>query len=281
MDSAAAHTSTKPALRRPVRVECSAGNDLIASTSTTMIVLLPVYNEQAVVTESLAAVAREAAAEPTTEFVFVDDGSTDSTVELIRAGLLQLPEPIAKRVGLLALGTNAGKGAALRAAMLQLAPRAPAICFMDGDMAYDLSHARRLREAMEAEGAQVAIGSRRESPEERRNTRRLRRILGAGFNHFARAALGLPYLDTQAGVKGFSSAAALDLFSRSRLSGFAFDAELLYVAKLHGLKVAEVPARVNRAHRRKPTKVNLLADSLRMVRDIAAIRWNHLRGRYR
>jgi glycosyltransferase involved in cell wall biosynthesis len=246
-----------------------------------MVVLLPVYNEEAVILASLAAVAKEAAAEPSIRFTFVDDGSTDRTVDVLRTGLESLPPATAGRITLMPLGANAGKGAALRAAVLRCAPTTPVICFMDGDLAYDPSHARRLMEAMLRANAPIAIGSRRESPKELRNTRRLRRILGQGFNRVVRIGLGLPFRDTQAGVKAFTSEAAISIFSRSRLDGFAFDAELLYTAKLHNLAVVEVPARVNRAHRRKPTKVNLVSDSLRMLRDIARIRWNHLRGRYR
>ena len=80
-----------------------------------------------------------------------------------------------------------------------------------------------------------------------------------------RALLGLPFGDTQCGLKGFRRYAALEVFGRARLDGFAFDAEVLFLARRLGLVVSEVPVR---AEERDGSKVQLVVDALGMLRDV-------------
>ena len=119
------------------------------------------------------------------------------------------------------------------------------VVFMDGDMAYGLDHLDEMTLALRTHD--VVIGSRRESPEERRNTRKFRRLSGWCFNRLVRLGLSLPYQDTQAGLKGFRLSAARAIFERVTLSGFAFDVEVLFIARRLGYSIAEIPARVARA----------------------------------
>jgi dolichyl-phosphate beta-glucosyltransferase len=83
--------------------------------------------------------------------------------------------------------------------------------------------------------------------------------------------------DTQCGFKMFRGAAAHDLFSRMRMTGFSFDVEVLLMAQLRGLRVAEVP--VNWTHQ-PGSRVNLVRDSLHMAYDLLVIRAHVLRGDY-
>ena len=89
------------------------------------------------------------------------------------------------------------------------------------------------------------------------------------FNRAIRALLGLPFGDTQCGLKGFRRPAALEVFGRSRLDGFAFDAEVLFLARRLGLTVSEVPVR---AEERDGSKVQLVVDALDMLRDVLRVR---------
>jgi hypothetical protein len=67
------------------------------------------------------------------------------------------------------------------------------------------------------------------------------------------------------------------IFEQQRTHGFGFDPEILLLAQKRGLRIAEIPVRW--AHD-PATKVNVVLDSLRMLRDLLAIRWNVLTGRY-
>lgn len=277
----------------PVAVELKTGKAGMSAdrppTGVVMSVIMPVYNEEATLPKTLDAVSAYAAEHPEVRFVIADDGSRDGSVELVRSrlGLIggaemgadgRLMGPGDARVVLLALTPNGGKGEVVRRAMRVV--ESPMLAFMDGDLAY--LPEEHLPEMIEKLGRfDVVIGARHESFEERRNTKRLRRVMGWTFNKVVRAGLGLGFEDTQAGVKGFRREAAKAIFSRSRLSGFSFDVELLFVAKRLGLSVVEIPAKVARAHRKKPTKVNLATEPVRMLGDLGKVRWNWLRGRYK
>ncbi len=91
-------------------------------------------------------------------------------------------------------------------------------------------------------------------------------------------ALALPGLvDTQCGFKCFRADAVVQLFGRQRLHGFAFDVEVLFLARKQGLRVIEVPIDW---YYHSLSKVRPVRDSAAMVRDILRIRWHYLRGRY-
>ena len=105
-----------------------------------------------------------------------------------------------------------------------------------------------------------------------------RSVLGTLFNAAVRRG-GIPGIaDTQCGFKLFRRAVAQELFSYASINGFGFDLELLYLAQRRGYRIAEVP--VNWSD--KPgSKVRVLRDGLCMLFDLAVIRRNNVRGRYR
>ena len=82
------------------------------------------------------------------------------------------------------------------------------------------------------------------------------------------------FTDTQCGFKLFDAAAAHDLFSRMRMSGYSFDVEVLLMALRSGYRVDEVP--VNWTHQ-PGSKVHVIRDGLRMAIDVMRIRANALR----
>jgi hypothetical protein len=97
------------------------------------------------------------------------------------------------------------------------------------------------------------------------------------FNRVMRLLLGLPFHDTQCGLKGFRRGAAEAVFRRARVDGFAFDAEALLVARRLGLQVVEVPVT---AEERQGSKVHLGGDALRMLADVWKVRRAAARGVY-
>ena len=249
---------------------------------TRVCVLLPIHNEQMVVARAIDAVVEFAERHPDYSFVFVDDASTDDTAGIAHHRLIGHKErwgrssELSHHVRMRSLMRNRGKCGAVRAAMKRA--DADLVCFLDGDMAYSLDHLPVLVKALET--ADVAIGSRSLVATHESRPGLLRRVLGESFNRLVRFILGLPYKDTQAGLKGFRAAAARKLFAVQRLRSFAFDAELLYLAKKFKMRVAEVPARVSPEHAQVPSSVNLVLDPLRMLGAIIAVRVNDWRERY-
>jgi dolichyl-phosphate beta-glucosyltransferase len=105
-----------------------------------------------------------------------------------------------------------------------------------------------------------------------------RHLLRRIFNLMVRGCLGIEVSDCQAGLKGFRRAAADIVFPRQRLDGFAFDVELLYIARRFKLDVRQVP--VEFRYFSEPSLVYFLRDSVCALRDLVRIRLNALRGRY-
>jgi hypothetical protein len=125
----------------------------------------------------------------------------------------------------------------------------------------------------------VAIGSRavnRELIEVHES--RFREFAGIIFNKIVRILLRLPFVDTQCGFKAFRREKCKIIFEQQTIERFGFDPELLYLARHHGLKTAEVAVRWSHS---PATKINLWRDSLQMFLDVLIIRWNAIRGRYR
>lgn len=201
------------------------------------------------------------------EVILVDDGSRDDTLDRARALLGTLENA---RGTAISLGVNRGKGAAVREGMLKATGTVR--LFADADNATPIEEMDRLL-PMVSSPRHIVIGSRsidRSMLEIRQPWWRER--MGMSFNLIMRSLVGLPFHDTQCGFKLFGAEAAQVCFSRQKLDGFAFDVELLWIAKLQGLEVKETQVRWRHVDE---SRVDPLRDSLRMLRDALKIRWLH------
>lgn len=232
-------------------------------------VIIPVFNECETITRTLSAVCDFAKANPDYYFLFVNDGSKDNTAEIIRNNIIGIPN-----ISFLDLKKNKGKATALKSAVDIL--DTDYICFTDGDLAYSLNHLFLLVEALE--NNEVVIGNRNLGEKNIRNIKRI--IAGEAFNRMVRVILNLNITDTQAGIKGFRKEAAKELFTLNRIKNFAFDAELLYVAKLKGYRIGQIPAKVNEFHQKRPSTVKVFYHSPIMFVSLFKIIFNRIIGRY-
>jgi dolichyl-phosphate beta-glucosyltransferase len=150
------------------------------------------------------------------------------------------------------------------------------VLFTDADLSAPIAEADKLLAALADHD--VAIGSR---AMDRRlisvHQSLFREYAGIVFNFIVRAILRLPFVDTQCGFKAFRRDPCRVIFEQQRIERFGFDPELLYLARHHGLRAAEIPVRW--AHS-PATKVSMLRDSVQMFLDVFIIRWNALSGRY-
>lgn len=256
-----------------------------------MLVVLPVYRESASAAASVARVADFAAADPRFEFVFFDDGSPDDSARIIESELRRaaIATPgVGDRVRLLRGGVNRGKAGAIAAGLAALTgpldgPAAPGsppyFAFLDGDLAYDPGHLATMLDLLAR--FDVVIGSRHMSEAGRGPQGIARAAMGIGFNTLSRICLRRAYRDTQAGLKGFRTPAAREIFRRLTVRDFSFDVELLFIARKRGCSIAEMPATVGAGHRAAPSSVRLLRDPIRMFTSLLRIRLNAWRGRYK
>lgn len=234
-------------------------------------VVVPAFNEEArlgpTVREYLAYCRWTARR---TELIVVDDGSVDRTSAVVNALETEYPE-----VRLIRLAENHGKGHAVRSGVVNA--QGKLVLFADADGATPLSEIERLEAAIEA-GADVAIGSRAlQDDKVKVNARLHRRLIGRIFHGLVEMLTVSGVKDTQCGFKLFRGPVAHDLFSRMRIRGFSFDVELLMMAQRRGYRIVEVP--VNWTHQ-PGSKVNLVTDSARMLRDLFVIRGRYISGQY-
>jgi glycosyltransferase involved in cell wall biosynthesis len=235
-------------------------------TGTALTLIFPCYNEAERLPQTLTAYLAELPRQPgEVEILVVDDGSTDQTFAVAKAIAAQ-----DDRVRVIRSQPNRGKGHGVRTGMLEAAGEL--IVFTDADGSYGPHEVARVAAALA--GAPVAIGSR---PAGWATGPPARRLASRLFNCAIRELLGLPFFDTQCGLKGFRRQAALEVFGRARLDGFAFDVEVLFLARRLGLAVNEVPVR---AEVRDGSKVQLVVDALGMLGDVLRVRRWALSGGY-
>ncbi len=234
-------------------------------------IVIPAFNEEKRLPATLERIANYIdMSGRTTEVIVVDDGSTDRTAEvaeLFRGRIADL------RV--VSNGRNRGKGYSVRNGSLEA--RGEVVLFTDADLSAPIEEADKLLAKMGE--FDVAIGSRAMN---RRlievHESKFREFAGIVFNRIVRLILRLPFVDTQCGFKAFRRKKCRIIFEQQTIERFGFDPELLYLARHHGLKIAEVAVRW--AHS-PATKVNMMRDSVQMFLDVLVIRWNALLGRYR
>jgi dolichyl-phosphate beta-glucosyltransferase len=246
-------------------------NDARGSDGAGLSIVVPAYNEVPRLPVTLPRVIAyaETLSEPV-EIIVVDDGSDDGTGEI--ADTLGRA---CRFLTVLRSDRNRGKGAAVRRGML--AARLGHVLFTDVDLSTPIEETVKLRAALAA-GADVAIGSRRLAQSDVQiHQPWLRELAGRTFSGLASLLLLPGIRDSQCGFKAFRRPIARELFGRQRLDGFGFDAEVLWLARQLGFRVAEVPI-VWRDDRR--SNVRLLRDSGGMLLDLGRVRLNAWSGRY-
>jgi len=232
-------------------------------------VVIPAHNEERRIGGTLRRVTEYLLKQPySAEIVVVDDVSKDGTSQAVQPFTGGQPPVILIRRE----GRN-GKGAAVACGMLSASGKRR--LFSDADLSTPIEESEKLLAAMD-EGCDIAIASRM-APGAQVDRPAIRELYARGFNLLVRV-LALPGIhDSQCGFKAFTAAATADLFPRLTITGWAFDAELLFLALKRGWRVSEVPVRwiYNSESKMRPIR-----DTFTMSRDILRVRWQAMRGLY-
>jgi len=195
-------------------------------------VVIPAFNEARRLPATLARVGEHLAAQGRPhEILVVDDGSSDGTADVARSA--------GADVRVLRHEPNRGKGYAVRRGML--AATGARRLMTDADLSTPIEELARLEAELDR-GWDVAIGSRAVAGARVEvHQPAYREAMGRVFNVLVQVLLLPGLADTQCGFKLFTAGAADAAFRACRLDGFSFDVEALYVARLRGLRIAEVP----------------------------------------
>ena len=227
--------------------------------------VIPCFNEEARIGDTLRVTLDYLASNaPDSELIVVNDGSTDATAAIAREKL----DGARIQTRLLENFPNRGKGAAVRSGLL--AAREPIGLFFDADLSTPLGETPKLIEPIANGEVDIAFGSRALDRSLIGVHQPWRREQGGRvFNLLVRVATSLPFWDTQCGFKAFQLDVCRPILEAAHVNGFAFDVELLFLAHRAGLRIREIPVRWNHA---EGSKVNFFRDSLRMLREVIALR---------
>jgi len=232
-------------------------------------IIIPAYNEESRLPDTLEQVIRFLEKQTfTSEIVVVENGSRDRTYAIA--------QEFAKKNGnVRAIQNEArGKGLAIQRGMQEAKGEYLFMC--DADLSMPIEELSKFLPP-QLQNVDIAIASREAPGSIRYNEPYYRHLTGRVFNTLIRL-LVLPTLqDTQCGFKCIRADVARDIFPYQTLTGWAFDVELLYIARHHGYRIVEIPIHW---YFNADSKISVLRDSLRMFLDLLLIRRNTRRGLY-
>ncbi|MFQ5616127.1 MAG: dolichyl-phosphate beta-glucosyltransferase [Anaerolineales bacterium] len=246
---------------------------------TFLSIIIPASNEENRLPSTLEKVFSFLAEQPyTTEVIIVENGSTDRTAEIAQSFVERYPSKSVRGRPQMRLlqKTEQGKGLAVRSGMLAAKGEYRFMC--DVDLSMPITEVNRFLPPALLPGFDIAIGSR-EAPGAIRYNEPYYRHLGGRAINAAIRLLALPGLhDTQCGFKCFRAPVAKDLFRQQTLTGWSFDIELLYIARMRGYHIIEIPIPW---YFNPESKLNVVQDAIYMTLDILKIRRNAHQGKYR
>lgn len=243
---------------------------MIDNFPTQLSFVFPLYNEQDRFQESFKTIIKYYEKYPNWEVIFVNDGSTDKTKEMVQEKIKQN-----KRMKLISYKKNKGKGYAIKKGMINATK--PLILFSDIDFSTPLSELELLYPFIK-KGADVVIGTRKvKGANITKRQSGIREWMGKCFTTITNLWLGLNQSDFTCGFKMFTSKSSKKIFSSCRVDRWGFDAEILFLANLYKFKIVDVPIEWKNDER---TRVNLVQDTLRSLHDLWMIRWNWLMRKY-
>ncbi len=234
-------------------------------------VIIPAYNEERRLPKTLKEIDKYLSVQPYDyEIIVVSDGSKDKTVDAANS-----LAPSIKNLKVIDNKENHGKGHSVRQGMLSA--KGDYRIFTDADNSTSIDQIEKMFPEFE-KGSEVVIGSRDIKGAVIAIPQPWWRImLGNIFNLIVQTISGLFGIwDTQCGFKGFTRRAVEEIFPKCVIDSFAFDVEILVLAKKMGYKIKEVPITwINDAE----SKVGLKS-MIKMLIEVFQIRWNMLNHKY-
>ena len=234
-------------------------------------IVVPAYNEEHRIAPTLARLSAFLVNQPMRwEIVVVDDGSRDATCAVVQAAMARIPN-----LRLVRQTPNRGKGAAVRRGML--AARGEIRVMWDADSSMRPEELPRLLAPLVERRARIAIASRYVAGAKIEKQPTYRVLWGRLCNKVVRRFLVPAIVDTQCGFKAFTADAARALFSSATIDGWAFDLEILALARRRDIAIEEVGVEWKDDGR---SRVNPLVDMWKVIREAFVIRRNLERGVY-
>ena len=232
-------------------------------------IVVPAYNEAARIAGTLQTLCEHLQQRSWDwEIRVVDDGSTDATASIAETFASEEPRLVVQRE------PHRGKGGAVKAGLQASNCWYRFMC--DADLSMPISELKSFLPPL-LDDYDVAIGTREGVAARRVGEPRSRHLVGRLFNLFVQR-LVLPGIeDSQCGFKMFTAKAVQAILPHATVDGWAFDVEMLAIARANGLRIVEVPIEW---HYRSESRLSVARDSVRMLREILAIKSRAIGGAY-
>ena len=243
----------------------------------TLSIVIPVYNESErldLVISALTDKVKWGLFYPQ-EIIFVDDGSTDDTLQLVRRSRARIKKQTGTKVKILTYPKNKGKGHAITTGMR--AASGDYALMMDADMSTPMSELARLQTAAKYNWPLVIGTRKKEFTRVEKSQPWLRQRLGHIYTWLSQTVLGSQVSDFTCGFKLFRHDVYQAVFSRSRINRWGYDSEIIYLTERLGYRVREVAVRWLNDER---THVRAARDGLISFVELLAIRYYDLTGVY-
>lgn len=225
---------------------------------------VPMYNESSIIAKTAQELSKYMSENfrEDYEIIFADDGSKDGSADIVNS--LNLPN-----VKVVGYEKNQGKGCAVRHGVL--ASCGDIVIFTDADLAYGVDVIADAVKIVEKGEYPVLVASRAKHKEGYEGYTPIRKLASKTYIKVLNLFGGIKISDAQCGFKAFSGKVGREIFSRCKTNNFAFDLEVILWAQKMKLKIYEMPAKIIN-HRE--SKVNVLRDAFRMLKEISVIKRN-------
>jgi dolichyl-phosphate beta-glucosyltransferase len=232
-------------------------------------ILIPAYNEAKIIKNTLDKICKYLKNKDFEwEIVVSDDGSRDDTSSIVK-------KYKSNKIRLVSSAKNRGKGAALKTGVM--ASKGDYIIFMDADLSVPLSTTTKFVNEFK-NGAEVVVASRRvkgaiievHQPWHRE-------AMGKVYTKLTQLITGVTISDFTCGFKGFSKSSGRKIFGKSVVNRWAYDSEIMFLAKKYGYEIFQVPIKWKN---REDTRVKLRQVVVESFLDLLNVRLNDLKGLY-
>ncbi len=233
--------------------------------------IIPAYNEEKIIADNLDLMTSFLRTKKYDwEIIVVNDGSKDRTPKIVKVISAKN-----KKIKLVDLRVNQGKGAAIRAGIM--VAKGEYVIFSDADLSVPISFIDPFLSALEKKG-EVVIGSRRTANSNIiKHQNILRESMGKVFTMLSKITANTNITDFTCGFKGFTKEAAAKIFSRTTIDRWVYDTEILYLAQKLRYKIVEVPVDwVNRGD----SRVKLMKVVIPSLIDLVRIKIYDFSGKY-
>jgi dolichyl-phosphate beta-glucosyltransferase len=232
-------------------------------------IVVPAYNEESRIGGTLETLCEHMQQRPWDwEIRVVDDGSTDRTASIAATFASDEPRLVVQREA------HRGKGGAVRAGLL--AARGGYRFMCDADLSMPISELKLFMPPL-LDGFDVAIGVREGVGARRIGEPLYRHLVGRAFNRFVQRLILPGIEDSQCGFKMFTADAVAAIVPQASVDGWAFDVEILTIARARRLRVVEVPIEW---HYRSDSRLSIVSDGAAMLRELLRIKARAARGLY-